>query len=559
MSGRVRDLLVCTLLPLAGALAAFPILEMGVNDDWSYTYIARVLADTGQFRYNGWGAMPLVPQAYLAALVIRVFGFSFTAVRMLGILFACGCGALLYDLGHRSGLRSAFAVFGSLALTLSPMSLHLSASFHSDIPGWFFSLACLYGALRAATAATTRASGLWLAATALAGALAGTTRQFYWPLPLLAIPIAVWMRRADRRLLPIGAALWITSGLACALTMRWFYAQPFIVSPNLLLLPPWPLILRLSFSAVTRFGMTALLLLLPVLVLYASGWRRLPRLGAWLAGLLVLGFGGAVTFFKKPDFRFPWLGNIVTSQGIMGDSVLGDRPLLLTRLVCLLLSLGVFAAAGLAVMAIVHTWDGRRARSSPAAGGPAAFVLLFAPFGLAYLASVVLASLHQMLWDRYVLPWLPGLAIPLLWYYQESRSPRIPVPGWLLLGIFGIYGVTTNHDYLAMSRARLAAASAVEGAGVPRREIAAGFEYDGWTQIEEQGYVLSPLMESIQRASPQRHGVLFYFWENTPAVQPRYFVVVSRYPDLRDTAFPPVAYVTWLPPSRRQVWTQTVP
>jgi dolichyl-phosphate-mannose-protein mannosyltransferase len=558
VSGRVRDLLVCTLLPLACGLATFPILEMGVNDDWSYTYTARVLADTGQFRYNGWAAMPLVPQAYLAALVIRVFGFSFTAVRMVGILFACGCGALLYDLGYRSGLRSNFAVFGSLALTLSPLTLPLSASFQSDIPGWFFCLACLYSALRAAGAVTTRASGLWLAATALAGILAGATRQFYWPLPLLAIPIAVWLRRADRRLLPAGAALWIATGLACVLTMRWFYAQPLVASPRSLLpLPPWPLLWSLSFNAVTRFGLTVLLVLLPLLALYAFGGRRSPHFGVCLAGLPLFGLAGGVTFFEL-WYWFPWMGNILTAQGVLGtETVIGDRPPVLSPVVCVLLSLAVLAAAGWVILNVISISDSWRTR--PAPRGPAAFVLLFAPFCLAYIATVILASFQGLLMDRYVLPWLPGLAIPLLWYYQESVQPRIPVSAWVLVGIFAVYGVATTHDYLAMSRARLAAASAVEAAGVPRREIAAGVEYDGWTQIEEQGYVLNRIRKDFHPASPERHGVPFYFWECTPAVQPRHFVVVSRHPRLRDTAFPPVAYITWLPPSRRHVWIQTIP
>ena len=74
-------MLACMLALLFCVLATRPFVSMGVNDDWSYIWSARVLADTGHLIYNGWGAMPLGWMAYLGALFIKLFGFSFTVAR----------------------------------------------------------------------------------------------------------------------------------------------------------------------------------------------------------------------------------------------------------------------------------------------------------------------------------------------------------------------------------------------------------------------------------------------------------------------------------------------
>src|SRR5271156_695872 len=81
LSSKYVNVSVCMLALLFCVLATRPFVSMGVVDDWSYIWTARVLADTGHLTYNGWGAMPLGWLAYLGALFIKIFGFSFTIVR----------------------------------------------------------------------------------------------------------------------------------------------------------------------------------------------------------------------------------------------------------------------------------------------------------------------------------------------------------------------------------------------------------------------------------------------------------------------------------------------
>ena len=63
---------------------------MGICDDGPYIFVAKNLASTGHITYNGWSEAMLGWQLYLGAAFIKLFGFSFTAVRMSNLLVAMG-------------------------------------------------------------------------------------------------------------------------------------------------------------------------------------------------------------------------------------------------------------------------------------------------------------------------------------------------------------------------------------------------------------------------------------------------------------------------------------
>ena len=94
-SSKLKGAFLCALFPAAGVLATLPFVEMGINDDFSYTQIALHLANTGKLAYNGWNTPIVGFQAYWAAIFIKLFGFSFTLVRFSVLPFAVGCSVLV--------------------------------------------------------------------------------------------------------------------------------------------------------------------------------------------------------------------------------------------------------------------------------------------------------------------------------------------------------------------------------------------------------------------------------------------------------------------------------
>jgi hypothetical protein len=551
-----RNILLCAALFLLAVAATNPVLEMGVNDDFSYTHIAREFAATGRLEYNGWAVMPLVPQIAWAAAFIKLFGFSFLAVRLSTVVLGLFLTPVLYRLGRESGLAPSFAAYATLLTTLSPLTLPEAVSFMSDVPALFLFALCFLGGIKAWKAATAKASIRWAGLVALAGVLSGLDRQVYWLAPLGFLPAVAWVQRRKKPVAIGLGALWLGTVLALVSFVLWFQAKPYTLVEHSL--EAWEhagvrfLAIR-EFSLAGELALTAALVLLPLLAGYvAPGFRAVSRQGAALAAAGALATGFAMSrLLHRPA---PWLGNILTETGILNRGPLILGPAMRELLTGAVLLAG--AGCGLAL------WKHRRnalarLRQDPAA--PAAMLgFLFAG---AALAAIFYRSASAAAFDRYAIPFLPLAAIPLLRHYQTAIARRIGRLQWAMLALFACYGVATTHDAFAAARARLSAAQALERRGIPRTGIRTAIEYDGWTQLESTGYLNNRQIENPAGAyRPVKcSGPAVEELSLAPAIHARYFVVLARLPELEDASAAPVGYTTWLPPAQRQVFTQTLP
>ena len=143
MSVDTRNLLLCVLVTLAAMLVAWPFAEGGYIDDFSYIHMAKTLAETGRFAYNGWPTAMLGIQVWWGAAWIWLFGFSFTLVRLSLWPLALGAVALVYLIARRASLSPSDSLFAALLTGLSTLFLPLAPTFMTDIPGFLFLLACL--------------------------------------------------------------------------------------------------------------------------------------------------------------------------------------------------------------------------------------------------------------------------------------------------------------------------------------------------------------------------------------------------------------------------------
>ncbi len=561
-----RNILVCIALLALAFAATGPALERGLNDDWSYNHIAREFALNGRVTYSGWSAAILLPQIVWSALFIKLFGFSFLAMRLSTMVLGVLVIPPLYWLGRESGLSPPFAIFVTLLTSLSPLTLSVSATFLSDVPAFFLFLLCFYAAVKSWKATSTKACLAWAWMVALAGVSSGLDRQNYWFAPLLFLPIVAWTQRGHRSAVVGLGLVWLSAILTVAGSVLWFQGKPYILVEHTL--DHWMHgdAFSLAFSTLAlaiNLGMTAAMILLPLLVGYAApGFKAAPR--GFKAFALVGALALAYAMLTLPGYLLPGLGNILTEYGILpqGLVALGARPVVLGTGIRHLLTGAVLlclACCGLAL------WRGRhnalaRLRNDPVA--PALFLGLV--FAAVWLPALLVRSVQGSAYDRYLIPFLPLAAIPLLRYYQVRISARVNGWSWILLTVFALYGVATAHDQFAMARAQSTAARNLELAGIPRTEITAGFEYDGWTQLETMGYANNPQIENpagayrpVTCTGPKP--VQLWYSAMMLAVHPRYFVVLSRTPELVDGAANPVGYTTWLPPARRQVFTQELP
>ena len=532
----------CSIFLCCVALA-HPFANSGFNDDWSYSDVALRMAQTGHLHYNGWGSPTLLFQAFWGAAWIRLFGFSFDALRVSTLIFALGVITIVYALGLKVGLTRQLALFAALVVGTSPIFLPLAASFMTDVYGAFFTTCCVYAGLECVQSQDSEVANRWLWVLAAAGAIGGINRQIVWVAPLALIALSGWRRRTDRVFL--GNAIMTFTGVVIALTaVQLRFSQPYVPLnmsvQQLKANAPWMVVTAavLMWSAFLKLA----LLSVPVLLFITPVWKHLgtQRWAVWIAvcfavGVLQAGFLG-------PKFGLaPFLGNIVTAHGIMNpeEDALGFRPATIPSQ--LRLPLGVVALLVPAVCMMLG-------RPHWKAAAPA-MREIFVIFGFAYILLLVPGALTGLSYDRYLLPLFPLAVITVLAVFQPQIR-HTPWTAWLTLVLLAGYSVATTHDYYCGLRARDAAAAKLQHMGVVRTEITAGFAFDGWTQLRTIGRIApSAYREKFDHNATDK----FWFWSKTTALDPRYVIAYCRPDALPEHSIARIPFSAWLPPFNRTI------
>ena len=190
----------------SGSLTIFPIFALRrclLRQDTSFTR-------GGLSPIIGW-------QLYLAAIFIKLFGFSFTTTRASIMFVAVVTAYLCQRTLVRAGINEWNASIGTLTLMLSPLVMPLEVTYMTDIPGLFAIILCLYACLRGIQSGTSRGAIAWIGFAALSNVVFGSARQIAWLGALVMVPSALWILRGRRGVLVSGIQLWI---VACSAHLR---------------------------------------------------------------------------------------------------------------------------------------------------------------------------------------------------------------------------------------------------------------------------------------------------------------------------------------------------
>src|SRR5262249_24924837 len=115
--------------------------------------------------------------------------------------------------------------------------------------------------------------------------------------------------------------------------------------------------------------------------------------------------------------------------------------------------------------------------------------ILYLPYCAAYGVLLIPRGCRYFLFDRYLLDVAPVAILYLLKLHQERVHNSLPFVSYLTLAVFAVYGVFATHDLFALNRARVVAVQTLRSAGVRENAAQAGFEYDGWSEIDEAHYI----------------------------------------------------------------------
>ena len=72
---------------LLAALLVNPLYDTPIYDDWGYGKAVRTLLDEGRFHFT-WTATSLLFQVLVGALFCALFGFSFSVLHVVTLLFS---------------------------------------------------------------------------------------------------------------------------------------------------------------------------------------------------------------------------------------------------------------------------------------------------------------------------------------------------------------------------------------------------------------------------------------------------------------------------------------
>ena len=551
--------LCCALAVLVCELISQPYANMGICDDGPYILVAQHLAATGHIVYNGWSAAMLLWQLYLAAALIKLFGFSYTTVRMSTVLVAVLLAFFLQRSMVRASISELNATLGTLALVLSPLYLLLSATFMSDVHGLFAIVLCLYGCLRALQAASARTAIGWLCFAIAANGICGTSRQLAWLGILVMVPSTLWLLRARRRVLIAGAVANLAGILFILVCLFWLKHQPY-TTPETFRISNVPL--AHMAQVFLHFFLEIPFLLLPLMVIFFPEIWKGGRRSLALVSAVILAFAAEALYLRRLPFLEPSLRDApgcdwVTIFGEYESIIHGNPPIFLKGPVQFLLTLACLGGLLGLVVSLFHPRSTRIVENASAELTWKQLRILLVPFAAGYIALLILraASVANdntgMLFDRYALGLLLAASIVLVRYYQDRVRRAIPLVGVIFIAVVAAYGVSVTHNTFSLYRARIDMANELAAAGVPTTATDNGWEFNLGVQLQHarsvNNFVIALPADVYVPPPPLPAGTCeVNYYQMTHVIHPIYGVSFDSDACYGPAPFAPVRYSRWL-------------
>jgi hypothetical protein len=478
-------LLSCLLLMIV-VLVIGPWGEFPINDDWHFAHIAKNFAQHGILAIDLPRSTSIIGQSILAWPVNHFLGFSFFKLRLLTLL----CSAvILVEVDYLLRLASVernIRLVTLCLLVVNPFFLYFSMSFMTENYAHIVALlsVCVWFRGR-----RTDNIPLLLLAAAIAG-YAFWIRQLsalVFPAVLLA-EFAVHGRPSTRRQIASrGAALtiWVVI-VASFLLWAYFTGNQTKVASNALdrVKSPDPIVLFFQFGI---FAFYVTFFVAPFLAALIR--RENPSLKALLIPTLLILSAGFAVFFGDTDGSprsnihrvFPFLHNVFNQYGV-GPVLVTDvyiensgvRPHA-PAFVWIVIEIGLIALS----VGWARTWQMlKTARNEIAFFGVGFALLNFLAVGLSFITAI---------FDRYHYSGIIGFTIALAAVFPQAKWSKLRRASIVWILVVGLFSTLALHDHFRWQTARAELASDAAKLGIPQAQIDAGYEINGWNDIEKIG------------------------------------------------------------------------
>jgi hypothetical protein len=487
---------IVVAIVLAGTRGALAIPR---DDDWSYVNVALDWAQTGEFLQNGWVHMMFVGQGLAGVQVAGAFGSSVVGLQVVSALTGVAGLVAVYSLASR--ILSRWGGLLVVFLTgFSPLWLHLTPTFMTDVPAWSLSAVAFALGVRALTAG----GQFWLISAGVVGFLAFGIRE-YAVVPLFALLLWVGIGSYPKRLRWWALGLGLVLAGTCSAMFVWRQALPGSVETS-------PLSFLESLSLFSRLLLAAALLLAPYLVLsiifvtVRGAGLAFGITKYWVGAFL--GIFVAIAVASLASWQV--LGNVIHPYGSSWTSV-GDGvrslPLWGFRSVTLLavMSLVVLmASAGMLFQrrVLARSWR-LLERPQPSSNLAGLYVFVSASVMAAYFFAILFVGAPAF--DRYLLLVIPLIGIVIMWLATRFKNERLSK--WQEAAVAGVLVVTGAFGFIItdglnqVDGLRWQVASKLVESGIPAYKIDGG---DAWFRFHQKDAPGVAQVGSLENEIPGR-------------------------------------------------------
>jgi len=472
-------------------LLVSPRGDFPLNDDWVYAKMVQALTERGHLGFSPLSNALAITQTLYAAPLVKLFGFSFSLLRLTTIFMAWVTVVAVALTARELGLSTRSALLAAMTVFVNPLFINLSYTFMTDIPFCAFASVSTYYFVKAMRVPATK---YLLLGTAFS-ILAFYNRQFGALIPLAFVVAATanWS---------ISRAHFTLRNVA-AFTLPWIAVSAFSFylrvppSQHLLVNAPPPIEFE-SYLIRSGVGTMASAFFIGI-GLAPLGWSILaksfklqtramlddvfPVLSTSLVAALM---ATRWLLLQVYDGVFPMLRLIEdTGVGVAAFRFMGASWALPSTMafamptVMLIALCFVFCVPALTVLSILIHSRGK----APRIRRSQQMFLLLTSAGLLFAPAV--ASPGSFL-DRYYVaaaPTLALLAVGMLAFRPKRLQLHV---GVVVVSILFTVSVIALQDYMAWNHARWQAIDLLrEKYGAHDFEINAGYEFNGMYTSDE--------------------------------------------------------------------------
>jgi len=121
-----------------------PIGNFPFGDDFTYGKSVKILIETGKIKFEDWHSMTLIAHVLIGFIFCKLFGFSFTILRLVNLAHGLFGIIGVYFLSKEFGLKKIYCLICSLIIGFTPTYFSCCFTFSTDISFYNFMIWSIY-------------------------------------------------------------------------------------------------------------------------------------------------------------------------------------------------------------------------------------------------------------------------------------------------------------------------------------------------------------------------------------------------------------------------------